>query len=239
MKLVIDDVKLNLLLEQKKKFIGKKVVWDSILSAVSFLISVILADYNVLFGTSGIAFKVFFLFVGCSFTAKAVYDTIKSIRNSYSYEDLLKDINALNEVTHNHSIVAVRDTFNEFANRFLVYDDAQWGCLLFINYRDNVNNGEHIKEHFSREMKIAPSMISVLSGTQLISEKVSGRDGKNKVYRHNLFLLTVSEFPEYMKNDTFECNGKTFHWMSIDKLENDKSAMEKNADIIRFVKDNA
>lgn len=31
MKILIDDVKLNLLLEQKKQFIGKTIVWDSVL----------------------------------------------------------------------------------------------------------------------------------------------------------------------------------------------------------------
>lgn len=36
MKILIDDVKLNLLLETKKSFIGKNVAWDSFLSAFHF-----------------------------------------------------------------------------------------------------------------------------------------------------------------------------------------------------------
>ena len=47
MKILIDDVKLNLLLEQKKSFIGKKVAWDSILSAGSFLLSAIFEIYGL------------------------------------------------------------------------------------------------------------------------------------------------------------------------------------------------
>ena len=59
MKILLDDVKLNLLLEQKKQFIGKTVVWDSLLSAVSFLISVIWASYSDFFIISGIVIKLF------------------------------------------------------------------------------------------------------------------------------------------------------------------------------------
>ena len=237
MKLLIDEVKLNLLLEQKKNFIGKKVVWDSALSAVSFLVSVFLANYNDILEIPGVVFKTVFLLIGCFFTVKAIIDVVRSVKNSYCYEDLLKDINALNEITHDHSIVAVRDTFNEYSNRFLVYEDVDWGCILFPNYRNNVNNGTHITDHFSREMKIDKSLLSVEYISQLISEKNSGRDNKRKVYRHYLFLLTVKEFPDDMKNDTFECNGKIFHWKSITELENDINAMSKNSDIIRFVKD--
>ena len=47
MKILLDDVKLTLLLEQKKQFIGTHIVWDSILSAASFLISVLLATYPI------------------------------------------------------------------------------------------------------------------------------------------------------------------------------------------------
>ena len=100
-----------------------------------------------------------------------------------------------------------------------------------------MNNGAHITDHFSREMKIDISFLSVEYVSQLISEKISGRDNKNKVYRHNLFLMKIKEFPEYMKNDSFECNGIIYYWKTIAELEKDDIAMSKNSDIIRFVKD--
>lgn len=90
MKLLIDEVKLNLLLEQKKNFIGKKVVWDSALSAVSFLVSVFLANYNDILEIPGVVFKTVFLLIGCFFTVKAIIDVVRSVKNSYCYEDLLK-----------------------------------------------------------------------------------------------------------------------------------------------------
>lgn len=238
MKILIDDVKLNLLLEQKKSFIGKKVAWDSILSAGSFLLSAIFASYGDIWIIPGLAFKIVFLLIGCIFTAKAILDVLKSSKNSYSYQDLLKDINTLNEITHNHSIVAIRNSFNEYPNKFLVYDDPNWKCKLFINYKDNVNNESFIKDHIFRELKVDISKIKISYISQIIGEKVSGRDNKTKVYCHKLFLATIEEFPEFMKDDTFECDGRTYHWQTILELENDPTAMEKNSDIIRFVKEN-
>lgn len=238
MKILIDDIKLNLLLEQKKNYIGKKVAWDSILSACSFLISVLFASYKDTWIIPGLAFKIFFIIIGIFFTVKAVLDVFSSLKNSYSYEDLLKDINTLNEITHNHSIVAIRDSFNEYSNRFLVYDDPQWQCTLFINYKDNINNERYIKDHISRELKVDVSSINIRYISQNISEKVSGRDNQRKVYCHKLFLAKIENIPENMKKDTFECDGRTYHWKSIVDLERDNVAMKKNSDIIQFVKEN-
>lgn len=237
MKILIDDVKLNLLLEKKKIFIGKKVAWDSVLSACSFLISVVFASYNDIWIIPGLAFKIVFMFAGILFTIKAVYDVWNSSKNSYSYEDLLHDINTLNEITHNHSIVAIRDSFSEYPNKFLVYDDPNWKCKLFINYKDNVNNESYIKEHIFREFKVNKSEIKVEYISQNISEKISGSNNQKKVYCHKLFLTTIEKFPEYMKNDTFECDGRNYYWKSIVELESDEVAMKKNKDIIRFVKE--
>ncbi|MCD8050023.1 MAG: hypothetical protein LUG52_10640 [Clostridia bacterium] len=238
MKLLIDDVKLNLLMEQKKSYIGKKVAWDSILSACSFLISVLFATYKDLWGISGEAFKIFFVMLGLFFTFKALYDVLKSVKNSYNYEDLLQDINKLNEITHNHSIVAIRDTFEQYPNRFLVYDDVRWKCKLFVNYKDNTNNESFIKDHLSRELKIDESKIKLTYIAQNISEKISGSDNVKKVYCHKLFLAEIEDMPENMRKDTFEADGRVYHWKSIVELEEDDEAMAKNADIIGFVKNN-
>lgn len=238
MQILIDDTKLNLLLEQKKKYIGKKVAWDSFLSALSFLVGVAFASYENTFIIPGVVLKTIFTVLGIFFTGKSIFDIHNSIHNSYSYTDLLQDINKLNEITHNHSIVAIQDTFNEYPNRFLVYDDPQWQCQLFINYKDNENNESFIKDHVSRELKVDISSITVKYISKIISQKVSGRDNKEKVYCHKLFLVKLKDIPAHMRNDTFECNRRTYHWQSILDLENNNAAIEKNSDIIRFVKEN-
>lgn len=152
--------------------------------------------------------------------------------------DFLKDINSLNEITHNHSIIAIRDDFNEYSNRFLVYDDPDWECKLFLNYHNNeINNEEYIKDHISRDFKINKDDISVYYKDSKVSQKISGRDKKKKTYSHKLFLVKIKNFPDYMKNDEFEDDtSRHFYWKSIAELESDKDAMEKNNDIITFVK---
>ena len=37
----------------------------------------------------------------------------------------------LDEVIHKFSIVAVKDNYNEYANRFLLYYDTAWRCWFF------------------------------------------------------------------------------------------------------------
>lgn len=84
MKILIDEVKLNLLLEQKKNFIGKTVTWDSAISAISFVISVIFASYKKVWIISGTVFKTIFLLIGIAFSIKVFYDILKSKKNSYN-----------------------------------------------------------------------------------------------------------------------------------------------------------
>lgn len=213
-----------------------RVTWDSILSAVSFLLGALLASYSDLCGIPGVVFKTLFLSAGVFFTCKAVWDVWKSVRNSYNYKDLLDDINKLDEIKHNYSIVLIRDSFNDHANRFLLVDDPRWKCKLFLYYKQNENNEAFIADHLSRELRIERSDISLCFRFDRIGEKVSGSDGQRKVYSHKFYVAEVQKFPDSMKSDIFECDGKIYHWMSIGDLEKDPCAMEKNGDIIAFVR---
>lgn len=99
--------------------------------------------------------------LGLFFTAKSVKDIWSGAKNNYSKEDLFKDINKLNQITHNHSIIAIKDTYSEFPNRFLVYDEPKWNCKLFLNYKTNQNNEKFIIDHISHELKIKSEDISI------------------------------------------------------------------------------
>lgn len=237
MKILIDEVKLNLLLETKKKFIGKNVAWDSFLSAVSFLVSVGLASYSDYFGIPGIMLKTVFVILGIGFTIKSGFDIYTSQKNNYSYGNLLSDINKLNEIAHNHSIVIVKDAFKKYPNRMLVYDDSRWRCRLFLNYKENPNNEIFIKEHLSRELKIELGDIKLTYLGQKVHEKFSESAKIQKVYSHKFYLATIEKFPSRMKQDSFECDGKQYHWMSVAELEKDGNVQKKNSDILGYVKE--
>lgn len=237
MQLLIDKTKLELLLVKKKQHIGKTLTLDSLMSSISFLISVYFASYETVLGISGNTLKVVFSLLGIVFLFKSIYDLWKNKKCNYTYNDLFTDINTLNEITHNHSIVIVKDSFNKHPGRFLVYDDNAWGCRLFINYKENENNEDFIKSHLSSELKVDISDITLKFTTMKIHEKLSQRDKINKMYCHKFYLADIKKFPLNTKNDTFTIDGKTYHWVSIATLEADKNAMAKNSDVISFVKE--
>jgi hypothetical protein len=237
MQLLIDEVKLNLLLEQKKQYIGRTVAVDSIVSSLSLLISVALASFGDILGVPGVVIKTVFVILGIAFTAKSLFDIYQSRKNNYNYGDLLEDINKLNEITHKHSIVIIKDTYQEFSNRYLVYEDSRWNCMFFLNYKDNENNENFIKGHISNELKIKQDDISLKYLTSRVHQKYSVSGEENRMYSHKFYLATVSEFPEHMKNDTFECDGRVYHWKSIPELEADSNVIEHNLDIVNYVKE--
>lgn len=224
-------------MEKKKQFIGKNVVWDSSLSATSFLLSVILATYEDFFGIPGIVLKTLFVILGLFFTGKSIVDIISSKKNNYTYEDLLSDINKLNEIAHNHSIVLIKESFQRFPNRFLVYEDKRWGCKLFLNYKENPNNEEFIKNHLSGDLKIELDDINLSYLGQRIHEKYSESAKEEKVYCHKFYIANINQFPDKITKDSFEIDGKKYRWMTITELEMDEEVQKKNRDILEFVKE--
>lgn len=66
--------------------------------------------------------------------------------------------------------------------------------------------------------------------------KYSESDKVYKRYRHKLYSYKLADMPEYMNNDVFEMDNKKYAWKSIEELEMDSNTMDKNDDIIAFVK---
>lgn len=238
MKIQIDETKLNLLLEEKKTYIGKQVTIDSIISAISFLFSAAIAEYKNYIGIPGAFIKYALVSLGIFFTSLAIYKAYKTQKNQYSYKDLLKDINALNEISRGHSIIIIKDTFNEFSNRFLVYYDNDWKCKLFINYKTNENNEDFIKTHLSNELKINAEDISLKFIKEDLNEKFSQRYKINKFYKHKFYLAEINKFNEIIKKDNFEVDNKKYFWSTISELEKDEDVRNKNLDIVNIVKNN-
>ena len=176
--------------------------------------------------------------LGLFFTAKSVKDIWSGAKNNYSKEDLFKDINKLNQITHNHSIIAIKDTYSEFPNRFLVYDEPKWNCKLFLNYKTNQNNEKFIIDHISHELKIKSEDISIEYMSQKIHEKYSQNHKEMRVYCHRLYQVTLKTFPNIMQDNSFEIDGVQYYWMSISEMERDSRIREVNQDIVDFVKEN-
>ena len=162
-------------------------------------------------------------------------DNIK--KGTHRFERRHMQILIDNVNTHNHSIIVIKDTFNEFSNRFLVYNDTKWDCKFFLNYKENINNESYIKEHLSNELKIPGDCINLKYVTSKIHEKYSESDKMNKIYSHKFYLADIVDFSEILKNDVFEIDGRTYYWMSMSELESDQNVLKKNNDIVSYVKE--
>ena len=73
-------------------------------------------------------------------------------KDKIGHKQLMTDIKDLDEVTHSFSLVAIKNTFEEFPNQFLLYLDSKWDCWFFPNYatkEDEIENRENIIERLS------------------------------------------------------------------------------------------
>ena len=239
MRLLIDKTDLELLLEKKREYIGKKVTIDTIIAGVSFLLSAFTASYNDILGISGIVLKTIFCVIGMAYIIKIIFDIIDMYKNKYDHNILAQDIISLNKIQHNHSLIAIKDTFDNESQRFLVYDDERWDCKLFLNYKtSDYDNEAYVTENISADLGIAKRNISCKYITSKVQEKYSVSHNENRIYNHRLYEVTIHKFPEIMKKADFVVNGKHYYWMTIEEMEKDKRIMSVNMDVVDFVKEN-
>ena len=66
-----------------------------------------------------------------------------------------------------------------------------------------------------------------IDGMLLKNEFESGEDR---------YKLLLTDIPESMRDDAFEIDGIKYSWMSFEELEVDLNTMQKNDDVIAFVK---
>lgn len=236
MKLSIENDKLEILLRDKQQYIGKKVALDSLMSAISLLVSVWCASYKDVWMFSGEKLRIVFCIIGVLCIIKTIFDAVKGLMKKYSYKELLMDINELNEITHYHSITIIKDTFNEFPNRYLVYEDSEWKCDLFFNTKDNTDNEEFIKNRLSSALKINKSDIELIYKTEDTHKKFSETAQKDKLYHHYFYYADLKNIPDNMKSDTFEIDGIVYKWRTIADMEQDEAIRKKNLDIVSIVK---
>lgn len=239
MKLLLDKLKLQLLLQEKKEYIGYPIVGiDLLFSAIAFVVSLLCSDFHDVGFLDALVIKTVAWIVAVVFFVLAVRKIIISARRKYTKEDLLRDIENLNEIAHVFSLVAIKDTFKEHSNRFLLYYDKRWECWFFFSFKKTENDNEKfIANRLSNMLKVDADKISIHYLTDRIQMKYSVSDDVNKLYQHHLFKGIVSDYPDDMQKDEFEIDGVLYRWMTIDEMEQDENIMQKNKDIVAFVKE--
>lgn len=156
----------------------------------------------------------------------------------YADKDLFKEIVNMDQTAHHHSIVVIKDSFCDYPNRFLVYWDPVWECLLFPNYPTQTTaaeNAKALKARLSADLKISPSSISVEKKGEAVQSKFSPRHQQNRIYDHLFYAVAISDFPSALQASSFSIEGKDYRWMTIAEMQNDPTIRAKNSDIVNEI----
>lgn len=238
MRLLIDRKDLELLLEKDREYIGNNVGIDTMIAAISFLLSVFTANYSDLLGISGIVLKTVFCIIGVVYFIKTVWDIFNMIKNKYNHKVLFEKIEGLDMIQHNHSLIVIKDSFSGIKERYLLYYDEKWDCKLFLNYKtQDRNNEDVIVDNVSADLGVDKADIKCSYVTSRIQEKYSVSHNENRIYNHCLYEVRISEFPENEKNDDFIVNKRHYYWMTLSDMQHDENIIKKNMEVVDFVKE--
>ena len=228
---------LKFLLENKRDHIGNKPGWSLFLSGFLFVLPSTAAEYNDVWIFSGEFLKIFSIMVGLILTIVGIiYMIINKVRK-YDHNILYKDIESLN-VVHPFSLVAIKDTFNSFPNKFLLYFDEKWKCKFFFSFKTlESENEENIVSRLSSILQIGQEKIRTEYKASITHIKYSVKDQFTKSYEHKLYKAEISEFPSILQEKQFTIEGKKFYWMTLDEMVKDKTIMKVNGDVVDFIKD--
>lgn len=233
MNLLIDKTELALLLEKKRDYIGNKVARDTVFAGLAFMLSVVTASYGDGFIFSGIVWKTIFVIVGIWYLFKIVKDIYVSVKDKFDHNILEKEIEQLNKIQHEHSLVMIKSS----EEKFLLYDDERWGCRLFPNFKTQKGNNErYILDRLSAEFDIDQTDLSIRYIASDIQEKYSVSHEEYRVYNHRLYGVELKRVPEIMKSSEFVLGDRHYYWMTLKEMESDKDITKKNLDVVNFVK---
>lgn len=239
MKMLIDKIKLKLLLEQKREYIRHpKEGIDILITAILYIVSLLCSDFKSVFGINPLVIQTLAWVIAVILIVYGLYRLIKSCKLKYDHNKLLYDIENLNEIFHRFSLIAIKDDFEEFSNKFLLYYDEIWKCWFFFSFSTtDYDNEENIIQRLSNKLKVNRDSISLKYITTRIQPKFSERDKVQKVYQHSLYRGKILDFPSDMLCNEFEIDGTRYKWWTIEEMEQDLEIMEKNKDVVSFVKE--
>lgn len=234
---LLDEEQLRLLLKSNASKIGNTNGWEPFITAFIFFISSAFATYQPWWIFSAGIFKGLIVLISCILMIRGIYLAVKD--RKYTYMDLYTEIKNQNQIKHPFSIVVVKNEFEQYPDRFLVYYDSRWKCRLFLNFRtqqDMTENEEKIKRALSNELQVDMSDIKIDYKNTYLHKKFSYSDQCEKWYEHTIYQARISHMPETEQSDSFVINGRQYFWMSLPEMERDQIMMEKNSDIVSFVK---
>lgn len=145
----------------------------------------------------------------------------------------------MNNTEHAFSLIAIKDSFSAYPNRFLLRYDTRWQCWLFPYYASQADSGEdvgRITESLSNQLKVPAADIQLAKRGFRIQTKFSVSDNIEKTYAHTLYQAEIP-FPQAEQSDDFQIDGTHFRWLPINEMLADSDISKKNSDVIYFVRD--
>lgn len=243
-RIYVTSDKLKLILSENKDNIGKSKYAgvDKVLAGIAFWIPIMITDFSR-WHLTGLVIQITLVLVGIGYTIYGFWEIYRMHKRPFNKDILYAQIAEANLMTeHPHSIVLIKDTFNENANRYLVYYDTRWKCKLFLNYStldsDIGSDENNIQKHLGIELKIDKKNLSGVFEFEKVHEKFSVSAQEIKCYRHRFYKYVIDSFSDELRQNSFEIDGRKYYWMSIAEMENDNRIMEVNEDIVKMVKAN-
>lgn len=237
--LLISKEQLRATLAEHESDIGHK-AGNGILTVLSGLAAIIPAIFSgyYKYGIWGIVGMIVLITLGGTAAIMGMKEIWSSIKHPFDSNKLGEEIISMS--THPFSIVAIKDTFQQFPNRFLLYYDTRWQCDFFLNYRtqtDERKNTEFIKKRLSEQLKVDVKSIQLDYKTEDIYTKYSVSDKCNKSYDHRIYQATIGKFPEIMKSDRFMIDGVSYHWATTQEMNNDPDIKAKNSEMVKLIEE--
>jgi hypothetical protein len=238
-KVLLSEDKLQLILERHKDQIGNASHLSDIITGATFFISTLAATYNDFLFIRGVYLKICILVVAVLLTFWGVLMEINNRSKKFDNNMLFEEMKANNEIEHPFSIVAIKDTFRDYPNKYLVYYDNRWSCWFFMNFKTKDNqeaNISNIKQGISSKLKVDIGDIEINYKAEEMHHKHSESDDIDKWYHHSLYSCYLQNFREELEKDDFSIDDVKYKWMTIDEMEKNPSIKKHNMDVVEFVK---
>lgn len=235
--LFIDENKLETLLAKNKEFIGISHV-ETIFSIFAYIVAIVETFLSFDFKSTWVIVtaSILILFY-IIFIVYGVNKFTKAFKRKMNSEIMFQNIKSLSDEVSRHSLAIIKDTFNEFPKRYLLYYDERWKCYLFPNYKTTNNNETDIIQRLSNELEIKEENIKLNYKAKDIHSKYSVSHEKNRTYEHMLYQVNIVEFTDVTKRDVFSLGGKHYKWFTYEDMITNSEIKENNMDIVSFVRE--
>ena len=161
--------------------------------------------------------------------------------HSTNSEKLFKEIIALDKVERRSSIIAIKDSYQQYPHRFLLYHDNGWNCDFFPNHASAssiVDTSRELKSYISGQLEVPPADLEIRFVREKTNEKPSTEhNGEMRLYTYWLFDVSVKNIPDFWRQSEFDIADRHYKWMSTDSMLADARINEINNDVVSLVKD--